>query len=77
MTVRERLMQELDALTEAELRQVQEYVSFLRSQFRVSGLASGEHQWAAVYGEFAEEDRRLSEEGLSDYVEGLCQEDHR
>ena len=30
---------------------------------------------AALYAEFANEDRKLAEEGLSDYNEGLTKED--
>jgi hypothetical protein len=33
-----------------------------------------EAQLATLYGEFAQEDRRLAEDGMSDYTEGLAKE---
>jgi hypothetical protein len=34
-----------------------------------------EAQLAALYSEFADEDRMLAEEGISDYAKGLAKED--
>jgi hypothetical protein len=40
-------------------------------------LALDEEQLAALYSEFADEDRNLAEEGIADYVEDLMEEDVR
>jgi hypothetical protein len=38
-------------------------------------LQADENQIAALYGEFAEDDRQLAEEGIDEYAELLKQED--
>ncbi len=40
-----------------------------------SNLIEDEIRLAALYAEFADEDRKLAEEGLFDYNEGLTKED--
>jgi hypothetical protein len=40
-------------------------------------LALDEEQLAALYSEFADEDRNLAEEGMADYAEDLVEEDVR
>jgi hypothetical protein len=40
-------------------------------------LALDEEQLAALYSEFADEDRNLAEESMTDYVEDLMKEDVR
>lgn len=40
-----------------------------------SNLIETEIGLAALYAEFADEDQKLAEEGLSDYNEGLTKED--
>ncbi|GFP24716.1 hypothetical protein HKBW3S43_01041 [Candidatus Hakubella thermalkaliphila] len=39
--------------------------------------APDEPQLAALYAEFGDEDRKLAEEGMSDYAKGLIKEDTR
>jgi hypothetical protein len=76
MSIKEQVTHELDKLSEAELKQVAEYVAFLKFQARVKRIPSlDETQLEALYKEFAEEDRRLAEEGMSDYTKGLAKED--
>ena len=76
MSIKEQVAHELDKLNEAELNQVAEYVAFLKFQARVKQIPLlDETQLEALYKEFAEEDRRLAEEGMSDYAEGLVKED--
>jgi hypothetical protein len=76
MSVKEQVTRELDNLSEAELKQVAEYVAFLKFRARVTGMPTpNEAQLAALYSEFADEDRRLAEEGMSDYAKGLAKED--
>jgi hypothetical protein len=76
MSVKEQVTRELDNLSEAELKQVAEYVAFLKFRARVTGMPTpNEAQLAALYSGFADEDRRLAEEGMSDYAKGLAKED--
>lgn len=78
MSIKEQVAQELDNLSEAELKQVAEYVTFLKFRSRIKPVSViDEKQIAVVYAEFAEEDRKLAEEGMSDYAEGLRKEDTR
>ena len=78
MSTKERVTQQLDTMSEAELEQVAEYVAFLkfRAKHKTPPLPD-ESQLAALYAEFGEEDRELAEEGMSDYAEGLMREDSR
>ena len=78
MSIKEKLAQELDRMSKAELEQVAEYMAFLkfRARHKPTPLLD-EAQLAALYAEFADEDRELAEEGMSDYVKGLLREDSR
>jgi hypothetical protein len=76
MTLKDQVVQELDRLSEAELERVADYLAFLRFHSRRHAASSLEDaQLAALYGEFAEEDRRLAEGGMDVYAEGLARED--
>ena len=76
MLVKEHVIHELEDLNDLELRQVAEYVSFLKYRARLEPIPLlDENQIAALYGEFAEEDRELAEEGMADYLSGLQRED--
>ena len=78
MSMKEQVAHELDGLSADDLQQVSEYVAFLKFRARVSHTpAFGESQLAALYSAFADEDRLLAEEGISDYIEGLAKEDTR
>ena len=76
MSLKEQVKQNLEHLDETGLREVADFVDFL--QFRTRRNTKPE--WddakiAALYAEFAEEDRALAEAGMSDYAEGLARED--
>ena len=75
MSTKEQILEELETLSEAEIKDVAEYLAFLkyRSQNRRSSV--DEAQLADLYAEFAEEDRNLAEEGMPDYNNGLMKED--
>ena len=76
MSIKGRVIQGLDTLSEAELGQVAEFVAFLKFRARLQLMpALDEAQLATLYAVFAEEDWALAEEGLSEYMYGLCQED--
>jgi hypothetical protein len=76
MSVREQVTRELDNLSGAEHKQVAECVAFLKFRTRLNQISPlDEAQLSALYSEFADEDRRLAEEGMSDYAKGLAKED--
>ena len=77
MSLREYVEHELDRLDEAKLKQVADYLAFLKFQSRVQPPAIDETAMASLYAEFAEEDRELAEEGLNDYVQALAAEDRQ
>jgi hypothetical protein len=76
MNVGKDVTEQIDSLNDSELHQVDQYLEFLRSKSRIrQALGYDEHQLAALYGEFAEEDHQLAEEGSSDYARALAEED--
>ena len=77
MSTQEQVLEEIKSLSEAELKQVAEYLAFLKYRAQGKPRVVDESQLAALYAEFAEEDRALAEEGMSDYAEGLSKEDAR
>lgn len=78
MSIQEQVVEDLKTLSEAELKQVAEYLEFLKSRAQgESASISDEKQLAALYAEFADEDRRLAEQGIAGYAENLEKEDAR
>ena len=75
MSTKEEVLGELESLSEAELKEVAVYLAFLKFRSRNKPHIVNESQLAALYAEFAEEDRNLAEEGIADYTEGLMKED--
>jgi len=76
MTVKESLVKELDRLNETQLVEVEKFVLFLRfSSHIIPYKKFDDEQMAKLYGEFAEEDSLLAEEGLKDYTNMLLKED--
>ena len=75
MSTKEQVLEELETLTEAEIKEVAEYLAFLKFRSRRKPRVVDESQLAALYAEFAEEDRDLAEEGMAVYAEGLTKED--
>ena len=76
MSIKEHVIHGLDTLSEAELVQVAEFLAFLKFRARLQPMPElDEAQLAMLYAACADEDRALAEEGMADYVHGLCQED--
>lgn len=74
--MRELIQQELEKLDREQLQQVFEFISFLKFRARLVTIpAIDETNLAALYSEFAEEDRQLAELGISEYSELLKHED--
>lgn len=78
MNIRERVARTIDSLSEPELRQVAEYLSFLRFRTRVQRKTPiDEKRLAELYAEFSNDDRQLAEEGIEDYNKDLLAEDNK
>ncbi len=76
MSVKEQVIQSLDILSEDDLRQVAEFVAFLKFRPRLpSAGILDEAQVATLYAADVDEDQELAEAGLGEYVYTLCQED--
>ncbi len=76
ISTREKVVTTLSGLTEAQLRQVAEYLEFLKfRERRQDPTEFDEAQFAALYAEFADEDRELAEAGLAEYNANLARED--
>jgi hypothetical protein len=69
------IQQELEKLDLEQLKQVFEFIAFLKFRARlVTILAVDESNLATLYSEFAEEDRQLAQLGMSEYAELLKHE---
>ncbi|MCX6844730.1 MAG: hypothetical protein NTX53_20905 [candidate division WOR-3 bacterium] len=76
MAAKEHLVMEIQTLDEEQLRLVEEYVAFLRFRSRRDiPVVFDRSQAAGLYAEFATEDRKMAEAGMSDYSKGLKRED--
>jgi lauroyl/myristoyl acyltransferase len=75
VALKEFITQELETLNEEQLRQVADFLAFLKFRIRSRRWKIDETQLATLYSEFAEEDQKLAEEGLDEYAELLRQED--
>ena len=66
------IQQELEKLDLELLKQVFEFIAFLKFRARlVTNLPVDESNLATLYSEVAEEDRQLAELGMSEYAELL------
>ncbi|MCT7974700.1 hypothetical protein [Laspinema olomoucense] len=71
----ETIKQDLDRLSDEQLRAVADFIAFLKFRDRRDRVNLNATQLASLATEFAEEDRTLAEAGMDDYVELLGQED--
>jgi hypothetical protein len=72
----EALKQDLDQLNHSQLQKVADFIDFLKFRDQRRRVVLDPTQLAAMFAEFAEEDRALVEAGMSDYAAMLHQEDH-
>jgi len=78
MSLREQIAEQLNGLTEAELRRVAEYLGLARIRAtHESPPQLDEARLATLYSEAAAEDRALADAGVSDYAAALLKEDSR
>jgi hypothetical protein len=76
MTIKEQVAKTIDRLSEPELKQLAEYLSFLKFRSRVRRTPPvDEKKLAGLYAEFSEQDRQMAEEGIEDYNKNLLVED--
>ena len=71
---RESLKQELDYFNDEQLKQVADFIAFIKFQTRFSQQTTDVSQFANLYQEFAQEDSELAEVGISEYAELLNSE---
>ena len=69
------LLKSFDHLPASEKREVASEI--IRRTFALDRDQLDEMQLTALYAEFADDDRRLAEEGIEDYERGLVGEDAR
>lgn len=69
--IKESIKQELENLSQEQLTQVADFISFLKYQSRCAKVRENQRKIAALYSEFAEEDRLLAEQGIEDYAKIL------
>jgi hypothetical protein len=72
---KETLKQELDQFNEMQLKQVADFIAFIKFQTKFSQPTADISQFANLYQEFAQEDREMAEAGISEYAELLNKED--
>lgn len=80
MSLKEQVVWEVERLPETDLRHVADYLAFLKFRARRKRMpvrSADETSLAALYAEFANEDRELAEEGMADYEQTLAAEDAR
>ena len=76
ISTKEQVSTNLNGLSEIQLRRVAEYLEFLKfREQREIELDVDESELAALYAEFADEDRELAEVGLTEYASNLESED--
>ena len=72
---KESLKQELDYFSDEQLKQVADFIAFIKFQTRFSQQTIDVSQFANLYKEFAQEDSELAEAGISEYTGLLNRED--
>ena len=75
MTIKNKINQELNYLTEEQLKQVADFITFLQFQQRLIKPITNREKLAKLYEEFAQEDHELAEMGMNEYEQLLNQED--
>ena len=71
---KESLKREIDRFNNEELKQVADFIAFIKFQSKFS-QQTDISQFENLYQEFAEEDRELAEVGMSEYADLLNSED--
>lgn len=72
---KETLKQDIDCLNDQQLKQIADFIAFLKFQSKLSQPKPDLNQFAHLYQEFADEDRELAEIGISEYAKSLNHDD--
>ena len=72
---KEALKKDIDRFNAQQLKQVADFIAFIKFQTRFSHQTTDISQFANLYQEFAEEDRQLAETGIAEYASLLNSED--
>ena len=72
---KESLKRELDYFNDEQLKQIADFIAFIKFQMIFSQQTTDISQFANLYQEFAQEDSELAEAGISEYAELLNRED--
>lgn len=71
----EHLTKQIKELNNQQLKQVSEFIDFLKFKDRFADLKIDETAMAQLCQDFAEEDRQLAELGMDEYADALSRED--
>lgn len=72
---KEVIKRDIDRLNDQQLKQIADFIAFIKFQTKFSQQTTDISQFANLYQEFAEEDRQLAETGVSEYASLLNSED--
>jgi hypothetical protein len=72
---RETIRQEIEQLNDAQLKEIAEFIKFIKFRSKFQKKETDLNQFASLYQEFAQEDRELAEIGMTDYAQHLRQQD--
>ena len=72
---KETLKQELDRLNDEQLKQIADFIAFIKFQSKLSQPKPDLNKFAHLYQEFANENCELTEIGISEYAESLDHDD--
>lgn len=72
---KETLKKDIDHLNDQQLKQIADFIAFLKFQSKLSQSTPDFSQFANLYQEFADEDREFAEIGISEYAESLDHDD--
>ncbi len=72
---KESLKQEIDCFNDNQLKQIADFIAFIKFQRRFNQQTTDISQFANLYQESAEEDRQLAETGIAEYASLLNSED--
>jgi hypothetical protein len=72
---KETLKKDIDCLNDQQIKQIADFIAFLKFQSKLSQLTPDLSQFANLYQEFADEDRELAEIGMNEYTKSLKNED--
>ena len=75
MNTKEQINQQFKQLNEEQLKQVANFIAFLKFREKLIKLNLNTEKLAQLYQEFAEEDRQLAEEGINEYADLLTPEE--